>query len=247
MALAFVGLGGGDARSAQPGDPLLPIAPFYQRSEPRNVQPPAPVAPQHRGFEAADAAGPAVPLFSAPGGSPYTSLANPTAEGYALVFAVREHRPDGWLRVSVPMRPNGTQAWIRASDVHLRAVGNYIVVEVGSRTLRVFEGGTDREIFTAPVAVGKDATPTPLGEFYVDADIDLAGGGVYGSRILSVAGFSNVHETFGGGIGHIAIHGTNNDGLIGQRVSNGCIRMHDADVDWLSVLAPPGTPVSIRG
>ena len=58
-------------------------------------------------------------------------------------------------------------------------------------------------------------------------------------------GSRDVHETFGGGIGQIALHGTNRPELIGQAVSNGCIRMTNEDITQVEALAAVGTPVTI--
>ena len=69
--------------------------------------------------------------------------------------------------------------------------------------------------------------------------------GAYGPYQLSVAGFSDVLQSFGGGPGQIAIHGTNHPELIGKFVSNGCVRMNNDDVTALAALAPVGTPVDI--
>jgi lipoprotein-anchoring transpeptidase ErfK/SrfK len=70
-------------------------------------------------------------------------------------------------------------------------------------------------------------------------------GGVYGPYQLSVAAFSEVLMTFGTGIGQIAMHGTNAPSLIGQAVSNGCLRMNNADVTRLANTVAIGTPVQI--
>ncbi len=45
--------------------------------------------------------------------------------------------------------------------------------------------------------------------------------------------------------GPVAIHGTNQDSLIGQAVSHGCVRMHNADVLKVSAWVPTGSPVVI--
>jgi lipoprotein-anchoring transpeptidase ErfK/SrfK len=247
-ALSVLTVHVGLARTSAPSDGFLPPLPLLSTTTTTTAPapPPSPSPPQAQPFEVAHAAVSSVPLYDAPGGMAYHSLPNPTHEGFPLALAVREHRSDGWLRVSVPMRPNGSQAWVSMSDVYIRQVPNMVVVDLASRQLVVLEGGTYREVFRAPVAVGTDSTPTPTGEFYIDGTQDLEGGGAYGSRILSVAGFSEVYESFGSGNGQIAIHGTNQPGYIGQPVSNGCVRMYDSDVDTLASLAPVGTPVSIR-
>ena len=45
--------------------------------------------------------------------------------------------------------------------------------------------------------------------------------------------------------GPVAIHGTNEDELIGKAVSHGCVRMHDKDVLAVSRYVPAGSPVVI--
>jgi lipoprotein-anchoring transpeptidase ErfK/SrfK len=101
-------------------------------------------------------------------------------------------------------------------------------------------------LFQAPVATGAPATPTPLGKFFVDIVVKVdRPSGAYGPYQLSVAGFSDVLQSFGGGPGQIAIHGTNHPELIGKFVSNGCVRMNNEDVTALADIAPVGTPVEI--
>lgn len=215
----------------QAGEPLVPAAP-----------PPVPVPGE---VDAADATGATVALFKEPGGDqPFKTLTNPTWEKVPLVLMVLEDR-GAWLHVRVNTRPNGSTAWIRRSEVSLRRVANRIVVDLGARRLTVLHGN---DVLTEhKVAIGSPSAPTPVGEFYVDTIVVLrSSSGPYGAGQLSVSGFSNVHQTFGGGIGQIAIHGTNNPKSIGGTVSAGCIRMlNDA---WMQVaaLAPSGTPVSIR-
>ena len=60
-----------------------------------------------------------------------------------------------------------------------------------------------------------------------------------------VAGFSDVLQHFGGGVGQIAIHGWNNDAVMGTAASNGCVRMRNGDIAQVAALAPVGTPVQI--
>ena len=71
--------------------------------------------------------------------------------------------------------------------------------------------------------------------------------GPYGAYQMSVAAFSDVHYSFGSGIGQIALHGTNDPALLGTPASNGCVRMTNDDITTLANTAPPGTPVTIIG
>lgn len=86
---------------------------------------------------------------------------------------------------------------------------------------------------TYPVALGKPSTPTPLGNFAIATKIPHPGG-VLGSRWMGLN-----FDAYG-------IHGTNRPWLIGQLVSNGCIRMHNEHVEEVFNLVRLGTPVYIR-
>jgi lipoprotein-anchoring transpeptidase ErfK/SrfK len=199
--------------------------------------------PDH--FTAADAIVSNVALYEAPGKPVPTgrTLPNPTVEGFKLVFLVRKQQRD-WLQVQINQRPNGATAWIKSSDVALRTVDNHILIELGAKKLTVFHG--DEAIFTASVAPGKASSPTPTGAFYTDILTRPSNpNGPYGPYQISVTGFSNVYDSFGGGNGQIAIHGTNRPELIGQPASHGCVRMNNEDISALIPLARQGTPVVI--
>lgn len=194
---------------------------------------------------AADATGAEVSLFKEPGAAkPYKALSNPTWEDVPLVFHVIEDRGE-WLHVRVNIRPNGSTAWIRRAEVYVRPIPNRIVVELGARRLTLLRGN---EILAQhQVAIGAPGVPTPTGEFYVDATVRIENpNGPYGVGQMSVSGFSNVLYSFGGGIGQIAIHGTNNPRTIGGTVSHGCIRMLNEAWTQVQSMSPNGTPVSIR-
>jgi len=195
--------------------------------------------------QAADAISQVVPLFEAPGAAkPFKTLTNPTWEGVPLVLHVLEDRGP-WLLVRTNNRPNGSTAWVRRADVNLRRMPNRIIIELGARRLTVLHGND--VLAQHLVGIGTARTPTPAGEFYVDATVNIANDrGTYGAGQLSVSGFSDVLQSFDGGIGQIAIHGWNNPSAMGQAVSNGCIRMTNDAWREVASLASNGTPVSIR-
>lgn len=203
-----------------------------------------PVSTSPTSFDVADALGPSVSLFSEPGVpyEPKPALANPTHEGLPVVFLVLEEQGD-WLKVRVSSRPNNLVLWVQRSEVALRTVPNRVVVEVGAHRVTVYHG--DDVLLQEPVAVGTARTPTPLGDFFVDGIVPLREGGPYGTGQVSVAGFSDVLQSFGGGVGQIAMHGTNRPQLLGQNVSNGCVRMSNDSINRVMMLAPLGTPVTV--
>ena len=178
------------------------------------------------------------------GRPPARTLRNPTWEGYRLSFLVEEARPDGWLRVNVPARPNGTVGWIQTSDVELAAVRARIEVSLSQHRLRYWDG--DALVLDEPVALGTARTPTPLGSFFVDIVAKPPNPrGPFGPYQVSITAFSDVLERFAGGIGQLAIHGTNRPDLIGGNVSNGCIRLSNAAVTILAERIAIGTPIDI--
>ena len=173
---------------------------------------------------------------------PMWSLPNPTHEGMPLSFTVLDQEGDR-LHVRLPIRPNGSTAWIDARQVVSYVVPNHLIVDLSDRTVTAQHG--EETLLSAGLAVGAPATPTPEGEFYVDISVADPGGS-YGAWMLSIAGFSNVLSNFGGGIGQIAFHGWSDESVIGQAVSNGCLRMQNGVIERLAPLAPVGTPVTIR-
>ena len=74
-----------------------------------------------------------------------------------------------------------------------------ILAEVGARRLTLYRG--EEVVMQEPVGVGKGRTPTPTGNFYVDAMVRLSNPNtVWGPFQMSVSGFSNVLDRFMGGI-----------------------------------------------
>ena len=106
-----------------------------------------------------------------------------------------------------------------------------ILIVKARRSLTVLNGNSP--IKTYPVALGKPATPPPLGNYAIATKI-LNPGGVLGTRSMGLN-----FDAYG-------IHGTNRPWLIGQLVSNGCIRMHNDHVEELYNFVRLGTQVFIR-
>lgn len=192
----------------------------------------------------ADAVGRTLGLYSQPGQAEPDEVAkNPTREGLPVVGLVMQQRGD-WIEMQISRRPNEATAWVRAAEVRLRTTPYHIRVDSASHRLIAYSGSTP--VLDAPVAVGTGGTPTPRGSFFIDGEVKLANpNGPYGAYQLSVAAFSEVLHSFAGGVGQIAIHGTNAPGLVGAAVSHGCVRMTNDDIARLASFAPVGTPVEI--
>jgi lipoprotein-anchoring transpeptidase ErfK/SrfK len=159
------------------------------------------------------------------------------------VFLVEERRPD-WVRVVLPVRPNGTTGWIRSSDVRLTPNRYRIVVELGAHQITVYQG--ERVIVQEPVANGTEETPTPTGKYYLRVLLKAPDPNtVYGPYAYGLSGHSDVLTEFNGGDGELGIHGNNDASVLGKSVTHGCIRISNESITKLAGLLPLGTPVEI--
>lgn len=120
-----------------------------------------------------------------------------------------------------------------------------IAINTASRILTIYEGQT--KIAMYPVGVGTVSTPTPVGTYTVqnkevnptwvdpaDTKVQIPSGpdNPLGYRWI---GFNN---TYG-------IHGTNRPDTVGGYVSNGCVRMHEEDVEKVYDMVHVGAPVTV--
>lgn len=188
---------------------------------------------------------PELQVFDGPGSANVlTSFSSETEYLLPRTFLVTEQRGE-WLKALLPMRPNQSEGWIRLSDVSLSTNPYRITVNLAAHELVFTKDG--REILRSAIVAGSPRTPTPLGTYYITDPVDLQSqpGGAYGAFALGLSGYSEVLFEFNGGPGQIAIHGTNNPGLMGQDVSNGCIRVPNDVAVAIGTEAPLGTPVVI--
>ena len=164
-----------------------------------------------------------------------------------MVLPVVAQQP-GWLQVRLPQRPNQSVAWVQADAVTLSSTGYFILVDLGTEHLTVYQAG--QSVMSVPVGIGVPATPTVTGDYFVAVHEPKADP-VLGPVVLDTSAHSDAIQSWeGAGDAIIAIHGPVDStadaqiGTTGARVSNGCIRLHTADQVRLAVI-PPGTPVDI--
>lgn len=123
-----------------------------------------------------------------------------------------------------------------------------LIVKRGER--RVYVHRQKKVLTSFPIAVGKTGWETPIGNYqvlYMKKDpifknfktgqiIKPGSDNPLGKRLI----IFKKGKKF-----HLAFHGTNQDKLIGQAVSHGCIRMHNKDVIALYNMVNIGTPVTV--
>lgn len=149
-----------------------------------------------------------------------------------------------WLRVQLPILPNGSSGWIPRDAVgSFREVDTHLVIDRGRFRATLYRRG--RPIFRSIVGVGQPHWPTPGGRFYVRERLTGFTDPIYGVIAFGTNGRSSVLTDWPGG-GFIGIHGTNQPGILPGRVSHGCVRMPNAQIARLDRLMKVGTPVTIR-
>jgi lipoprotein-anchoring transpeptidase ErfK/SrfK len=164
-----------------------------------------------------------------------------------LVLGSAYHRHREWLRVLLPIRPDGATGWIPRDNVELLHVRYWITVQKQTRTVTVYRDGAVVRRFKA--VIGGPDTPTPDGlaaVYEVVRQPDPSG--PLGPWALPLTSLSHVLHRFNGGPGRIAIHGRGAGTLqdpLGSARSHGCVRVDDGPLIWLAKHIPQGTPVQI--
>ena len=200
----------------------------------------------------ATASVPEVQVFDAPEApapsrtyqNPWHVNDDPSEPTVPLVFLVEEQRGDGWTRVLLPERPNGSTGWIRDADFTFAPTQYHISVSLDAHQITAYNG--EEVVLQEPVAIGKPATPTPPGKYYIRVLLQTTSpGSVYGPFAYGLSAHSDVLTEFSGGDGEVGIHGNNDASVLGQSVSAGCVRMSNDGITRLTKLLPLGTPVEI--
>ncbi len=135
----------------------------------------------------------------------------------------------GWVPTDALDDPVRTSSWVS--------------IDLTRKRLIAHRG--DKTVLRAPVGIGTRGNATPSGSFFIrERVVPRSKGGPYGVLALGLSAYSPHHTGWRGG-GQIAIHGTNQPGLIPGRVSHGCVRMRNRHVLQLNRVAREGTPVVI--
>lgn len=109
-----------------------------------------------------------------------------------------------------------------------------LVIRINDRVLELYDNG--RLFKRYRVAVGKKATPTPIGEWNIQYKC-------WSPREITGTRWMGLDIPWGS----YGIHGTSAPWSIGSFASQGCIRMRNQDSEELYEWVPEGTPVDIIG
>ncbi len=188
----------------------------------------------------------ASPSDEAPGNRVLEATRPITGGPTVLPVIDAETTTDGvrWLRVMLPGRPNDATGWISSHGTLLSTTRWQLVVRTVLRQVRAYYAGRLVRSFAA--IVGKPATPTPRGRFFVEESVRMPPTSPGAPFALALSARSNVLQEFEGGPGQIALHGLANlGGTLGTAISHGCVRLANQDVGWLVERIGPGVPVAI--
>ena len=161
---------------------------------------------------------------------------------------------DGWCKVkygrikgycsSAYLANNNTNSAVANNNQMLKTLSKLVIVNQSkyNMTLSYYSNGILVKSFHC--ATGKPSTPTPNTIYKV---IDKEKNRMYytkqipGGSPRNPLGTRFILLTASG----YAIHGTNDPSSIGKKVSNGCIRLKNSDVEWLYDIISRGTTVIV--
>ncbi|MGD9696309.1 MAG: L,D-transpeptidase [Thermoleophilia bacterium] len=171
-----------------------------------------------------------------------------TAQRLLVTDRHRDRRGHEWLKVRLPVRPNGSQGWVRAAAARVTRTTVRFEVDLSARTLEVWDGA--RRVARWRAGVGRPGTPTPTGRFAIEDPVRTAPDqrSIYGAYTITLTAYSPTLTRFMGGDGLIAIHGAGagRSRRVGTVSSNGCVILGERALAVAARWARPGTPVTIR-
>ncbi len=130
----------------------------------------------------------------------------------------------------------------------VNAYGTQIVLNLSDRLVHLYRDGQLQVSY--PVAIGRQGWETPLGNFQVQQMvIEPTWENPFTGELVPPGPNNPLGKRWIGfwsdGRDVIGFHGTPNEGLIGQAVSHGCVRMRNQDAIALFEKVEVGTPVTV--
>lgn len=132
-----------------------------------------------------------------------------------------------------------------SNSAPVNTVKRWILINIPARSLRLYEGNNCVAMY--PVGVGRIESKTPAGFYSIVEKIENPTWVDPGDTSVAISsGPDNPlgYRWLGIG-GNYGIHGTNKPSSVGHYVSNGCVRMVEADVEKLFDKVDIGTEVQI--
>ncbi|GAB4381773.1 MAG: hypothetical protein Kow00121_41030 [Elainellaceae cyanobacterium] len=127
--------------------------------------------------------------------------------------------------------------------------GTKLIIDLSDRHVYLYQNSTLTA--TYEIAVGRSGWETPTGEFSVlNMQTDPIWQHPFTGEVVAAGADNPLGSRWIGfwsdGQHQIGLHGTNQEDLIGQAVSHGCIRMREVDVQALYTQITVGMSVTVR-
>ena len=138
-----------------------------------------------------------------------------------------------------------------AGPAVIAATSGRLVVKL--HRFRVFFMRAGKVVFSAPIAIGQPAYPTPVGHWAITSKIEnptwVPPNSPWAAGLEPIPpGAANPlgSRWIGTSAPNVGFHATNAPSSVGRPASHGCMRMYDADVRRLFDLVKVGMPVDIQ-
>jgi hypothetical protein len=165
-------------------------------------------------------------------------------ENYLLLRLHRDAAGREWVKLRIPMLPNGQVGWVRREALgSFHTTRDLLTLDRRRLRLKLFSDGRIR--WSAPVGVGGDEASIPPGRFWIRERLKIFDpGSDYWPYAFGTADYSERGDRASAGV--VGIHGSHvgldaTSGLVSDR----CIRLHVADAAWLGRHLGLGTPLRI--
>ena len=121
------------------------------------------------------------------------------AQWLMVTGRARDDAGRAWVRVQLPIRPNGTAGWVPRRSLRLTGTRVRFEVHLGSRRLEIWRGS--RRVASWPAGIGRPGTPTPVGRYAIQDAVVTANAwrGIYGDFTVALTAHSPTLRTFMGG------------------------------------------------
>jgi lipoprotein-anchoring transpeptidase ErfK/SrfK len=124
-----------------------------------------------------------------------------------------------------------------------------LIVDLSDRQVYLFQDGI--QVTNYEISIGQTGWETPTGQFQViTMQVDPVWQHPFTGELFPSGAQNPLGSRWIGfwtdGIHQIGLHGTNQDELIGQAVSHGCIRLRNADIQSLYTQVAIGTTLLVR-
>ncbi len=172
-----------------------------------------------------------------------------------IAFGSQSDKPSA-AQATAPSEDTGLRQWLRGlssaaeepSEAQKTAAATQLVLSLKSRLLEVRVPGELPVMYE--VAVGQIDWQTPVGEFKVINKLENPAWQHPITKEVITPGPENPLGThwvgfWSNGKAQIGFHGTNQEDLIGEAVSHGCVRMRNKDIQMLFQQVDVGTSVKV--